>query len=86
MPAIGLVGRLWGDYLAKWFYLPVSALVLVLYALVTSGFEVGWIGGYGVALVIAVPLAVILAQVVGLVLAWRWALTVRQAHIMRRWR
>jgi Na+(H+)/acetate symporter ActP len=81
VPAIGLVGRIWGDHLAKWFYVPVYLLVVAGYAVVT-----GNIGGFVVGLLIAVPLAVVLAQVVGLAMAFRWAATVRQEHIMRRWR
>ena len=81
VPAIGLVGRLWGDHLTKWFSLPAYLLVVAGYRVVTGAF-----GGYVVALLLALPLAVVSAQVVGLGLAFRWAATVRQEHIMRQWR
>jgi hypothetical protein len=80
VPAIGLVGRIWGDHLTKWFYVPVCLLVVGGYRVVTGVF-----GGYIFSLLIALPLAVLLAHVVGLGMAFRWAATVRQAHIMRRW-
>jgi hypothetical protein len=72
---------LWGDHLTKWFYLPVYLFVVAGYWVVTGAF-----GGYIVALLLALPLAVLSAQVVGLGLAFRWAATVRQEHIMRQWR
>jgi hypothetical protein len=77
-PSLGLVGRTWADYLQWRLYLPAYAVVIVVHVVLSGEFTFTAVGGFVLAAVIALPVALGAAHAIGVAMAVKWALATRE--------